>query len=283
MTSCVRLLWQPTLSLITGNTIHNDILTGTTSFDQHLIVIFSALGVISFFLLLFIDAPFGRFSEQSRLPKIPGVVGWVIQEAPAFLVFSYVFITNFNTMMENHATRNILCAVMFLTHYFHRAFLFPLVRLHSVSLHSFYTVIFAFMFCTTNGYLNAKHLTYNTNVHGSTALYVVGFFLWALGFYLNYTTDQTLIDLRKNNKAPEKKYHIPYGGLFNYVSAANYTGEMVEWLGFAICVDTCAAWVFFFWTLANLIPRGMSVHRWYHEKFSNYKNLGRKAVIPFVL
>jgi 3-oxo-5-alpha-steroid 4-dehydrogenase 1 len=280
--SCARTLILPTFALLEGKPLHDDPITGATSFDQLILIIFTALGVLSFLLLFFIVAPFGRFSENTRLPKIPGVIGWVLQESPAFFVFSIIFFTNLNTLMQGNKLRNILCAVMFLTHYFHRAFIYPNIRLHSVSPHSFYTVIFAFMFCTTNGYLNSKFLLYS---HSYVNMYqlVIGCVIWTVGFYLNYMADETLINLRKNNKTREKKYHIPHGGLFEYVSAANYTSEMIEWFGFAIAVNHCAAWVFCFWTVANLLPRGISVHKWYHEKFPGKYPKSRAAVIPFIL
>ena len=41
----------------------------------------------------------------------------------------------------------------------------------------------------------------------------------------------------------------------------------------------CGRFVFF--TAANLVPRAVSHHRWYQEKFDDYP--ARKAVIPFVL
>ena len=31
-----------------------------------------------------------------------------------------------------------------------------------------------------------------------------------------------------------------------------------------------AAWVFILWTVANLLPRAISHHRWYQENFPDY-------------
>jgi hypothetical protein len=39
---------------------------------------------------------------------------------------------------------------------------------------------------------------------------------------------------------------------------------------------------FLAWTVANLIPRALSHHKWYKKQFADYP-AGRKAIIPFVL
>lgn len=107
-----------------------------------------------------------------------------------------------------------------------------------------------------------------------------------LGFAINLQSDSILRNL---GKAPslslvggEFKYSIPFGGCFQLVSCANYLGEIVEWLGFAIACDNLAALSFFAFTCGNLIPRALSHHDWYRQKFEDYPPQ-RKAVIPFLL
>jgi hypothetical protein len=56
----------------------------------------------------------------------------------------------------------------------------------------------------------------------------------------------------------------------------------VEWLGFALMVNSLPAFSFFIWTVANLVPRALHNHAWYQEKFEDYPEK-RKAVIPFLL
>jgi len=96
-------------------------------------------------------------------------------------------------------------------------------------------------------------------------------------------------------------YFIPKGGLFEYVSAANYLAETIEWLGFMIAADfaypavptlllrkillTFFLWQqvsFFIFVVANLAPRAVSNHRWYQEKFKGEYPANRKAFIPFI-
>lgn len=79
-------------------------------------------------------------------------------------------------------------------------------------------------------------------------------------------------------------YKVPHGGLFEYVSAANYLAETVEWLGYAVaCWDaSLAPWAFAWATLCNLAPRARSHHQWYRAKFKEAYPANRKAFIPFV-
>ncbi|HTO73850.1 MAG TPA: DUF1295 domain-containing protein, partial [Gemmatimonadales bacterium] len=73
----------------------------------------------------------------------------------------------------------------------------------------------------------------------------------------------------------------PDGGVFRWVSCANYFGEIVEWTGFALAAMTPAAWAFAAFTAANLVPRGWAHHRWYRRTFPDYPP-ERRAVLPYL-
>lgn len=67
--------------------------------------------------------------------------------------------------------------------------------------------------------------------------------------------------LLRNLRAPgESDYKIPIGGLFNWVSGANFFGEILEWFGYAIFANSIAAWAFVIFTAANTIPRAICHH-----------------------
>lgn len=103
-----------------------------------------------------------------------------------------------------------------------------------------------------------------------------------------------MLNLRKNtsttknesnsitNNVTTTKYKIPHGGLFQYISCANFFGEIIEWLGYAIASSSLAGWAFLVFVCANLIPRGMAHHQWYLDKFKDDYPKNRYAVIPFV-
>ncbi|KAI1240691.1 hypothetical protein IHE44_0009128 [Lamprotornis superbus] len=78
-----------------------------------------------------------------------------------------------------------------------------------------------------------------------------GLLLFLLGMGINIHSDLLLRQLRKPG---EVTYKIPQGGLFTYVSGANYFGEIVEWFGFAIATWSLPAFAFAFFTLCCIGP-----------------------------
>lgn len=71
--------------------------------------------------------------------------------------------------------------------------------------------------------------------------------------------------------------------MFEYVSAANYFGECLEWFGFAIASWSLPGLAFAWFTLANTGPRGYHHHLFYKEKFGSDYPKNRKALIPFLI
>ncbi|XP_078413517.1 3-oxo-5-alpha-steroid 4-dehydrogenase 2-like [Cetorhinus maximus] len=87
--------------------------------------------------------------------------------------------------------------------------------------------------------------------------------------------------LQKLREPGEATYKIPTGGLFEYVSAANYFGEIVEWFGYSIATWTFPAFAFAIFSALYLGSRALQHHRFYVEKFQEYPK-SRKALIPFL-
>jgi len=108
--------------------------------------------------------------------------------------------------------------------------------------------------------------------------FIIGFTLFIAGMSINWQADSILRNLRKPN---ETGYKIPYGGMFNYVSGANFCGEIIEWTGYAIAAWNLPAFAFALFTFFNIGPRGAQHHQYYLTKFKDYPT-NRKAVIPFI-
>ena len=79
-----------------------------------------------------------------------------------------------------------------------------------------------------------------------------------------------------------KPYFLPRGFLFEYVSGANYLGELITWVGFALMTFSLEGLAFALLTFANLCPRARRTHAWYKEHFPHYPPR-RTALIPFLL
>ena len=108
--------------------------------------------------------------------------------------------------------------------------------------------------------------------------FITGAILFAAGIFINWKADNVLIHLRNPD---ETDYKIPIGWLFKYVSCPNLFGEIIEWAGYACMCWNLPATSFFIWTIANLIPRALSHHKWYKKQFENYP-IERKAVFPYM-
>ncbi len=96
--------------------------------------------------------------------------------------------------------------------------------------------------------------------------------------YRKLSTDQLLIHLRKPG---ETGYKIPTGGMFNYITGANFFGEIVEWTGFAIASCSPPATVFALFSAAYLGMRAWHHHKYYLSKFEDYPR-ARKIILPFL-
>lgn len=90
--------------------------------------------------------------------------------------------------------------------------------------------------------------------------FLAGFVLWLIGTLINIHSDHILRNLRKPG---ENGYKIPRGGLFEYVTAANYFGEVVEWCGFALASWSPQAGAFALFTACSLF----SIAQHHHHLF----------------
>ena len=67
------------------------------------------------------------------------------------------------------------------------------------------------------------------------------------------------------------------------MTSANYLGELLEWLGFAILTWSLSGLVFFIWTFANLVPRANAIYKRYLKEFpEEMRQRHLKRVFPFI-
>ncbi|KFP55467.1 3-oxo-5-alpha-steroid 4-dehydrogenase 1, partial [Cariama cristata] len=162
----------------------------------------------------------------------------------------------------------------------YRALIFPLL-IREGKPTPFFTFVLALLFCVYNGYLQGRSLS-NYAKYPSGWLkhpcFVTGFIGWLIGMAINIHSDHILRNLRKPG---ETGYKIPRGGMFEYVTGANFFGEILEWFGFALACCTIESLAFALCTLFILGSRAKQHHQWYLEKFEGYPKC-RKIVIPFV-
>jgi protein-S-isoprenylcysteine O-methyltransferase Ste14 len=236
-----------------------------------------ATGAIVFISLFFINAPYGRHTRGGWGPTISNRMGWMIMESPAALVFAGVY------ALGRHRSdpAPLALGALWLMHYVHRAFIFPLRMKSAKKPMPLSVAAMAITFNFVNGYLNARWISQLGNYATSwlhDPRFIVGAVVFFCGMAVNIQSDNILFSLRKPG---EQGYKIPLGGAYRLVSMPNYLGELIEWGAWAVATWSLAGLSFFVFTFANLVPRAVANHRWYQETFADYPK-ERRAVIPWL-
>jgi len=234
---------------------------------------------------------FGRGKLNDGMAvSVDGRIGFIIMESTAFLcVPAFLSCTHANSI------RHRLLLFGYVFHYVNRTFIYPSLMINPKPIPL--TICFAaFLFNIWNGTLQGMYIgTLDiSEEHFYSLPFIVGLAFFVIGFYINNQCDEILRSLRrkpkkKRNSAPtdkddvSKRYSIPYGNMYDYVSCGNYFGEIVEWGGFALLTQSYGAFVFFLFTMGNLIPNALLGHQWYRKTFPKTYPPNRKAIIPFIL
>ena len=247
----------------------------------------AVMAVIVFVALFYFKAGYGYLSTSNWGPKISNRTAWVIMEAPAFIFLLYQTI-RFAVSGENTGNNNVVLYIMaglYLLHYFQRSFIFPLL-MRGKSTMPIAIMLMGLVFNTLNAWLIGTWLyseapagMYDINWLWSPK-FIIGTLIFFAGMAINLHSDHVIRNLRKPG---DKRHYIPRGGMFRYVSSANYFGEFTEWVGFAIASWSWAGAVFALWTFANLAPRSASLYKRYEQEFGEeFTSLKRKRIIPFI-
>ena len=239
-------------------------------------IVWASIGLGSFILLQFVNAPYGRHVKNGWGPQISNKLGWIIMEAPSFLIILYFYLTS------NQGVYASMLSILWLLHYVNRTFIYPFrIRTKGKKM-PLIIVGSAIFFNCINAGLNGYFLA-NFESYSSDSFYhlnfIIGLSLFIIGFFINQKSDHILIHLRKPG---ETGYKIPQGFLFKFISCPNLFGELIQWTGYALMAWNYPALTFLVWTFANLLPRALGHHQWYKNRFDDYPKR-RKAVIPGIL
>jgi protein-S-isoprenylcysteine O-methyltransferase Ste14 len=245
-------------------------------------LVWAVLGVSPLVLaaLLLLPAPYGRHATRSFGPTMPTRWAWIVMESPSVFLFAAVFALG----PRSWQPVPLLMLALWQAHYVQRTLIYPfLLRTGNGGRTAVAICAMGFAFNCANATINAGWIASDEAGYSVAWLadprFIVGASLFVLGYAINRWADGVLRNLRKPG---ETGYRIPRGGLYERISAPNYFGEIVEWTGWAIATWSLPGLAFALFTVANLLPRGITHHRWYREKFPDYPR-DRKAVIPFVL
>ncbi|XP_048842974.1 3-oxo-5-alpha-steroid 4-dehydrogenase 2-like isoform X2 [Brienomyrus brachyistius] len=188
------------------------------------------------------QTPYGRYAALSASRRwVPAKPAWFFQELPSFLV---PMLMCWGTGAKLRLGETLLLC-LFCGHYFQRTFVYSLLTKGRPS--PLRIVLSALIFCSVNGFVQSHYL------------------LHCAAYGDAWLTDWRLL----------------LGGMFEYVSGANFLGEIIEWFGFAVAAWSVPALSFAVFTLCSIGPRAYHHHRFYLKFFSDYPQ-SRKAVIPFL-
>ena len=245
--------------------------------------VMSAVALVVFIALYFVKAGYGMFRTASWGISINNKLAWVLMEAPVFIVMFGLW----GKSGAGFAVPVYFFFLLFQLHYLQRAFVFPFL-LKGKSRMPLTIVGMGVVFNVLNGIMQALGLFYlpvtDTVYSGGWHYFVsphaiLGMLLFFLGMGINLHSDYVIRNLRQPG---DTRHYLPTRGMFKYVTSANYLGELIEWIGFALLTISPAAGVFVWWTFANLVPRAHAIHQHYRKEFGTVAVGKRKRIIPFI-
>jgi len=253
----------------------------SSSFYYGVVWAMLALAVVVFFALQKITAGYGMMYDRRWGPTVGNRIGWVLMESPVFFAMALFWIFSPRRCEAAPA----VMASLFMLHYFQRSFIFPFL-IKGKGRMPLAIIAMGVVFNLINSYMIGGWIFYiaPADMYGPQWLlswqFITGCIIFFTGMWINIRSDSIIRHLRKPG---DTRHYIPRGGMFRYVASANYLGEFIEWAGYALLTWSLGGLAFTVWTFANLAPRARSIHQRYIKEFgSEYENLGRKYILPYI-
>ncbi len=249
-------------------------------FDMFLAVM-AFVAVVVFVALHFVEAGYGVMYTRRWGATVNNRLGWIMMEAPVFVAMALLWWLS----PRRFETTPLVMFMFFELHYFQRSFIFPLL-IKGKGKMPLSIIIMGVVFNTLNALMQGGWIFY-VSEPGRYPLswlwswqFIAGTVIFFAGMWINIQSDSIIRNLRRPG---DTGHYIPRGGMFRYVSSANYFGEWVEWTGFALLTWSWAGAVFSLWTFANLAPRARKLRQRYEREFGDeFRRLNRRSIIPFI-
>lgn len=245
------------------------------------LLVMACVAVVVFVSLFFVDAGYGKFYDKKWGPSVNNKLGWVLMESPVFVAMLVLW------LCSNRTGDVVRLAFLFLfeLHYIQRSFVFPF-RLRGNSRMPLSIIVMGVVFNLLNAMMQGGWIFYVSpdSYYGPDWMmnpqFIIGFLVFIIGMFINIQSDDIVRNLRQPG---DTKHYLPKTGMFRYVTSANYFGELLEWIGFAILTWSWSGAVFALWTFANLGPRAARIYKRYQQEFGDELDARRtKRLIPFI-
>lgn len=241
----------------------------------------SLLAIIVFIALQFVKAGYGIMYTKNWGWSINNKIGWILMESPVFIAMLLLYLFS-NRKAE---LVPLIFLIIFEIHYFQRSFIFPFL-IRGKSKMPLSIICSGILFNMLNAFMQGGWIFYVSSPNRYpiswiwSPQFIIGILVFIIGISINLNSDYIIRNLRKPG---DKAHYIPKGGMYRYVSSANYFGELIEWIGFAILTWSWAGGVFALWTFANLVPRAKKINIHYAKEFgTEFTKLHLKSIIPFI-
>ena len=252
----------------------------TQAFNIFLAVM-AVVAVIVFIALYFVDAGYGKFYNAHWGPSVDNRLGWVLMEAPVFVAMLLLWLLS----DRRWDVVRLVFLLLFEAHYFHRSFIFP-GKIRGKGKMPVGIILMGVIFNTLNAFMQGGWIFYVSPADYYPlnwlwgAPFIIGTLLFITGMSINVGSDTIIRNLRKPG---DTAHYLPTAGMFRYVTSANYFGEFLEWVGFAVLTWSLAGAVFALWTFANLGPRAARIHAMYQREFPEQMAASHaRRILPFI-
>lgn len=220
------------------------------------------------------NAGYSKFAHAEKKFKVSSRVGMVILYAPALVVSAWYLRDAPNKNGRELVTAGLLCL-----HFGKRVLESLFLHKYSGTMDGDFLLPISASYALTAALTAHQQLQVTEYSHALTdSVYGLGLALTLLGQGGNLYHHYLLARMRKDS---EKKYVIPSGGLFDFVTMPHYFCEILAWLGIACVTQHLNAFLSVADMCSYLGGRSVATTRWYRSKFDNYPEK-RKHMIPFV-
>ena len=192
------------------------------------LMVMAAIAVVVFVSLFFVDAGYGKFYQRKWGPSIDNHFGWFLMEVPVFLAMLVLWWLS----PRRADTTRLIFLLLFELHYFHRSFIFPL-QLRGHSRMPLSIILMGMLFNALNALMQGGWIFYLSPDDRypagwlASAPFIAGTLVFFAGMFINIQSDSIIRNLRKPG---DTAHYLPRGGMFRYVTSANYLGEFIEWV-----------------------------------------------------
>jgi hypothetical protein len=245
------------------------------------------LSIATFIAFFFMDVsiPMGKFFEGKKenkywclwLPPVPFSIAWAFFESPSWIIPCFLW----PRVAVNMPVTNHILLVLYMCQVVYLSMIYPFSRVNPRPM-PFGVILITWSGELLNSYMNIVTVMVSREYEISwlwDPRFIIGLIIFVVGFYINTDSDRRLTNLRKPG---ETDFKIPHGGMFEYVSAANYFGDIIKMFGWCVISWSFPSFSILCVFLSTIFPRGLQYHQWYLKKFPDYPK-DRKAVIPFIL